>query len=412
MYTHVVFLGRETDLAFAELAVTLKAIGLAEPKRIPHVSAALVQISDDQALQLQNDLGGITKIARIITELASTSNEEEILHAIQSFVDRFASTQIKRKSKITFSISVLSKNNEVGIAGLTIKKVNEVVKDYLENIGYSSRFVLGSATGLSSVQFTTQNIAKKGFELVILAMPETVVLGQTITVQDYRTWQHRDYGRPFSDPKRGMLPPKLARMMVNIAKSLYSASGKAPSTLLDPFCGEGTILQEALFLGLSVYGSDIDERAVADTKGNLEWFVKSNQSGTQGIGEIKKIVRISIVGLTNKVIEEPVDLIVTEPDLGPPIRGKLHKEVAETIKKTYGRLFLQLPERSSQLQQSGSILGVVVPKVQDRQFSQVLLAKDVLDTREKFGYTLVEGPYSYARPDAKIGRSIYFFRKR
>ena len=35
-------------------------------------------------------------------------------------------------------------------------------------------------------------------------------------MQDFEQWGARDYGRPSRDAVRGMLPPKLARMMVNL----------------------------------------------------------------------------------------------------------------------------------------------------------------------------------------------------
>jgi len=77
----------------------------------------------------------------------------------------------------------------------------------------------------------------------------------------------RDFGRPAADAKSGMLPPKLARMMVNLA------SASKNETLLDAFCGSGTILTEAATLGFAkLIGSDISERAVSDTQKNSDWI--------------------------------------------------------------------------------------------------------------------------------------------
>ena len=43
--------------------------------------------------------------------------------------------------------------------------------------------------------------------------------------------------------------------------------------MLDPFCGVGTTLIEASLLGFDqMIGSDIDEKAVADTEKNLNWL--------------------------------------------------------------------------------------------------------------------------------------------
>ena len=48
-----------------------------------------------------------------------------------------------------------------------------------------------------------------------------------------------------------MLPPKLAQIIVSL-------SGTQPGqTVLDPFCGTGVVLQEALIMGAIVYGFDL-----------------------------------------------------------------------------------------------------------------------------------------------------------
>ncbi len=45
--------------------------------------------------------------------------------------------------------------------------------------------------------------------------------------------------------------------------------------ILDPFCGSGTILQEAMLLGFkNIYGSDKDKRAIANSKENINWLKK------------------------------------------------------------------------------------------------------------------------------------------
>ena len=62
------------------------------------------------------------------------------------------------------------------------------------------------------------------------------------------------------------LPPRLARAMVNLA--LPSGDGQ----LLDPFCGTGGLLIEAVDCGLAASGSDLDGEMVAATRENLRHF--------------------------------------------------------------------------------------------------------------------------------------------
>jgi len=59
----------------------------------------------------------------------------------------------------------------------------------------------------------------------------------------------------------GALRPTLAAAMVDLA-------GKPPGVLLDPCCGSGTILAEAVAAGWTATGLDIDPSAAAIARGN------------------------------------------------------------------------------------------------------------------------------------------------
>ncbi|MEK6807835.1 MAG: DNA methyltransferase [Nanoarchaeota archaeon] len=65
-----------------------------------------------------------------------------------------------------------------------------------------------------------------------------------------------------------MLKPKLARLLVNLS------GAKEGETILDPFCGAGSILIEAAVLGTKVIGTDFDSEMIARAKKNLEFYKK------------------------------------------------------------------------------------------------------------------------------------------
>jgi len=88
--------------------------------------------------------------------------------------------------------------------------------------------------------------------------------------------------------------PRLARFMVNLARVPRGAS------ILDPFCGTGSILIEAGIIGMRLYGSDIDERMIHASKMNLKKF------------GLSAILKISDVG----DIEGKYDAIITDPPYG------------------------------------------------------------------------------------------------
>jgi 23S rRNA G2445 N2-methylase RlmL len=72
----------------------------------------------------------------------------------------------------------------------------------------------------------------------------------------------RQRGEGRTAERHGALRPLIAAAMVHLA-------GAKPGRLLDPYCGTGTILSEALAFGWEATGSDIDPEAVAIARANV-----------------------------------------------------------------------------------------------------------------------------------------------
>ncbi|MEM2420064.1 MAG: DNA methyltransferase [Candidatus Bathyarchaeia archaeon] len=76
--------------------------------------------------------------------------------------------------------------------------------------------------------------------------------------------ERRPKKRPFFHPSA--MPPKLARVMVNLARP------KVGELVFDPFCGTGSMLIEAALIGCRVLGADIQRRMVKGSRTNLAYF--------------------------------------------------------------------------------------------------------------------------------------------
>src|SRR6185503_16098722 len=100
------------------------------------------------------------------------------------------------------------------------------------------------------------------------------LLAQTLFVQDIEAYGARDQARPARDARVGMLPPKLAQIILNLSAGPLRPAAPQLERLriLDPFCGTGVILQEALLMGYSVLGTDIEPRMADYSKRNLRWL--------------------------------------------------------------------------------------------------------------------------------------------
>ena len=89
------------------------------------------------------------------------------------------------------------------------------------------------------------------------------LIAKTIAVSNPLELKERDLGRPAVDYMKS-ISIRLGKILINLSKT------KESQTLIDPFCGSGTILQEAMLNDINVIGLDVDKISVDQTKLNLE----------------------------------------------------------------------------------------------------------------------------------------------
>jgi len=242
-------------------------------------------------------LGGSIKFGKIIKE--SVKNiEEDIL---------FELCRQTKENKVFFGISVYGKIK------LRVKNLGMAVKKRIGENGRSARFVVSKEDTLSSVVVKTNKLLSgRGAEFVALGDGKTNFLGKTLAVQEFEEYEKRDYGRPSRDMLRGMLPPKLAKIMINLS------GAPKDGVILDPFCGTGTILSEAIILGYkNIIGADNDAEAIKSAEENLNWLKNNFELPTNNC----QVFICDAREISKKVGEKSIDAIIAEPYLGPPMRG-------------------------------------------------------------------------------------------
>jgi len=365
-------LGSHPSLSLAEIASVLGV----DTNQLPHSKEILLldEINDSPE-ELQDRLAGTIKIGDIIGEVAKIDKEE--------IADLLVSLFPFSEGKVTFGISVYSLDARRDLS-TEVKQIGMTIKKRLKEEGRSARFVSTNSAALPSVAVTGEKLLENGAEFVFIVSKEKIYLGQTRTVQDFQSWSARDYGRPRRDTKSGMLPPKLARMMINLAtpqngnKTAVGANGHSPlrqMSVLDPFCGSGTVLMEATLMGFkNLIGSDISEKAVNDTKINLDWL-------TQIEG-----VETSEIRLFNKPIEtlagdlkEKVDTIVAETYLGPPLSGR---ETPNRQKQIWNELLEHTASglaALNQLLKKGGVAILALPAFQTEKIIDYLPTKKLVE---------------------------------
>ncbi len=260
---------------------------------------------------------------------------------------------------------------------------------------------------------------------------------RVIGVQDIDAYAKRDQARPARDAKVGMLPPKLAQILINLCGPLEPSA-----TILDPFCGTGVVLQEALLMGYRAYGTDIDERMVEYTTRNLEWLKKSDKYSIRRDPEPGKArssarapwrreratrpeneyLQISLSNSQFKVVngdatsfqwEQPIDAVACEGYLGQPMSQIPSEMKLKEQKQECGAIITGFLKNLAGQIKSGIPVVIAAPAwLRDNGEYERL---DILDYIEDMGYNVNnksrEGLF-YHREKQIVARDILILRKK
>lgn len=324
-------LGSNPTLSLAELAAVFNNGKFSLIQK----EIAVLETDREISANILKTIGGTIKFGLIHNELNS-SNPKSILSAMAAY-----GKPKESQNKFMFGISFYGK------AKLNLKVLGMEFKKLLKQSGISSRWVISREPNLSSVVVEQNKLTTdRGVEIVIIQFDKKLLLGKTLAVQPFKELSFRDYGRPARDDRSGMLPPKLAQIMINLS------GANLDNTILDPFCGSGTILTEAMLLNYKkIIGSDISGKAIKDTETNLRWITeKYNTQNTE-----YKILNSDATQITKNLAPNSVDAIITEPYLGPQ-RGQLEIEkVKKELESLYSR---SLQEFKKILKPNGKIVMI------------------------------------------------------
>ena len=295
---YVAIAGRQPLISLAEIqALYDKAARLVGKKLV------FFEINEDDEKNISPDinrLGGSLKLGRFFdTDFSKLAKFLTTAHP---------------EGKITLGISDFSKQKKSGLA----KQKSMELKRNLARMGRSVRVITSNEPEISSATAHHNQLGEKAgcFEIFLIDREIYLSLG----TQNITAYTERDQVRPARDAKVGMLPPKLAQILINLC-------GKLPEgvRVLDPFCGTGVVLQEAAIMGYVPYGTDLNERMVEYSKKNLSWlFNERNQKRFKILPDLiqKKdqiLKAISVGDATSFTWEGEIDAVAFEGYLGAPM---------------------------------------------------------------------------------------------
>ena len=243
---------------------------------------------------------------------------------------------------------------------------------------------------------------------------------KVIGVQDIGAYAKRDQARPARDAKVGMLPPKLAQILINLCGPL-----KPGATILDPFCGTGVVLQEALLMGYKAYGTDIDERMIEYTTRNLKWLFSSrSRSRPSSRGSLRQAPRqsqcsenshfqISLGDATSFRWQQPITAVACEGYLGQPMSQIPSEVKLKEQKQECGAIVLGFLKNLAGQIKSDTPVTMAVPAWlrDDGGYERLEILDDISDMGYNVNNKTREG-LLYRREGQIVARDILILRKK
>ena len=325
-----------------------KSLPAAEVKAILEAEGYIYQnpIVLDQVLQLEADVDSVRAVqvrsayTRVCAQELFTSNAN--LADITKMV-----SETDFKSVLKPGESFVVRINR--IKNYADKEINTMTLEI--ELG---KQILGATEG------TKVNLKSPDKTFIGIITDEKLVLGLKLTDITSKTFsERRPRKKPFFHPSA--MPSKMARCMVNLAHA------KVESVLLDPFCGTGTSLIEATYIGCRAVGVDAQRRMILGTKKNLHYF----SIAAEGL----------ILVDSRKIPLFKVDAIVTDPPYG---------RSSSTLKSTTKQLVRDVLSASHRLLRIGQRICIALP-ISVNELGEVnRMSEDVVELVKELGYKTIE----------------------
>ena len=360
---YLAVLGRQSEISAAELGALFGDVRVIKNGKLAEFDSGVKPDIDR--------LGGSLKIAEKISE-----------KPLDFLTDL-------PEGKITMGVSDYSEKASKKTAIMEALKLKKILVRH----GRSIRVVESKDATLSTATSLHNGLSGKKERKIELIKVDSDWY-RVIGVQNIDAYARRDQARPARDAKVGMLPPKLAQILINLCGVLPEGA-----CVLDPFCGTGVLLQEALLLKYRAYGTDVSERMVEYSKRNLEHFGFSDYVLEEG-------------DATNHRWSQKIDAVACEGYLGRPMSQPPVDIKLKTEKQECGGIILGFLKNLSGQIKSGTPVVLAAPAWlrEDGSYSRL----EILDEIIKMGYNVnnkTREGLLYCREGQVVARDIIILRK-
>ena len=387
---HIAILGRQPAISIAELERVYGDVSW-----FSDISALVQPSKEADYIDIQR-LGGSQKAGRVVLQVPGRDWRAASLKIVQHYSKAWA----KQDGKITLGISAYGFSE----GPRDIQKTGLVLKGKLKPTGTSLRLIPNQEAALSTAtsHHNKLGLSENKVELIVVKGQSGIVVAESTGAQNITALAARDQGRPKRDAFVGMLPPKLAQIMINLA-------GLDNGLILDPFCGTGVILQEGLLMGYSVLGSDLADKMISYTEANIKWL-ESNH-------DFKDHTANWQVGdATTTTWPVKIDAVVAEGYLGQPFSAPPSNSKLVEVRGNTNHILTEFFKNLADQIQPGTPVVFAVPawKDIDGRFTHLPLLTKI----NELGFSYVEfrnirpDQLLYFRPDQIVAREILVLIKK
>ena len=233
----------------------------------------------------------------------------------------------------------------------------------------------------------TTNLPKADHYLILHQNKDNLYFGKINQEYNSKETEYRDMKKP-ERREHLAISPRLAKILINLSQV------KENDTLLDPFCGIGGIMQEALIKNINAYGSDIDKHAIFYARKNLDWIQKRYQT---------KSLYTTKTQNAKSIPNKEFDGIATETPLGEVLKKQPNDQKAQQIIQNFERFIIPILKHLKRTKKKNGKIAITFPKI--RKF-----AVDYDQITKETNLRIHVNPIEESRPNQNISRDIVVFK--
>jgi tRNA G10 N-methylase Trm11 len=357
-------LGRNPELSRAELCLYLEARGIDVEELFFEGNLLVLNLKRNFEFQISH-FGGVISLGKL-----EKFNKEKDL------IEFLSKNEFVEMDKFTYSVF-----GNIDSSVFSDKFKKERKKAQIRNSGKRLKFQSGE-------QFIMPN---SDVGIFAQKIGSNIYLGLVEQSFSSKEVEKRDMGKPIRRESLA-ISPRLARILINLS------GAKQGDLILDPFCGVGGIIQEAVLMNISCVGIDRDFEAIKGAKENLNWL-KENYSFNSSY----ELFNSNSINAKNN----QYDAIIAESSLGEVLRKKLKGKQAESYLEDFKREIIPLLRKFREIKKKNAKIAITFPCFENVQIS----GEEICDSTglKVYSSELVEFPVIEKREKQFVNRQIWVF---